>query len=158
MNYVFYTLFKHISFYNEFYDFAIKPLIFTMKLIAHYTQTQNRAKTLCFTMNSAPSSKTQVFTLNSHCFCMKHGVLFKNTRFYDELCYFQKKKVFTTNYTPCGWEPFWNLFGTGSGEWRSKAKPSRAEPGQDGPSRAEPSRAGPSQGQPGQWPSRAEPS
>ena len=26
------------------------------------------------------------------------------------------------NYTPCGWEPFWDLFGTGRGQWRSRAE------------------------------------
>ena len=57
------------------------------------------------------------------------------------------------NYAPYGWEPFWDLFGTGRGQWRSRAEPSRAGPGRAEPSRAEPSRAGPG----GDEPSRAEP-
>ena len=68
---------------------------------------------------------------------------------------FSKTAVFTMNYTPCGWEQFWDLFGTGRGQCQSRAEPSRAEPGRAGPSRAEPSRADPSRAEP--EPSQAEP-
>ena len=73
------------------------------------------------------------------------------------LC-FSKTSVFTMNYTPCGWEPFWDLFGTGRGQWQSRAEPSRAGTGRAEPSRAEPSRAEPSRAEPSRaGPGRAEP-
>ena len=85
------------------------------------------------------------------CIFQKHMLLLtRNTHLYF---YFSKTSVFTMNYTPCGWEPFWDLFGTGRGQWRSRAEPGRAEP-----SRAEPSRAGPGRAEPGRAePGRAEP-
>ena len=46
---------------------------------------------------------------------------------------FSKTTVFTMNYTPCGWEPFWDLFGTGRGQGRARAEP---EPSRAGPGRA----------------------
>ena len=45
------------------------------------------------------------------------------------------------NYTPCGWEPFWDLFGTGGAakiQGGSRGEPSRAEPSRVEPRRAEP--------------------
>ena len=68
------------------------------------------------------------------------------------LC-FSKTSVFTMNYTPCGWEPFWDLFGTGRSQYQSRAEPSRAGPGRAEPRRAEPSQAKPSRAEP----SRSEP-
>ena len=73
--------------------------------------------------------------------------------------YFSKTQVFTMNYAPRGWEPFWDLFGTGRGQGRARAEPSRAGPGRAGPSRAGPSRAEPSRAEPSRaGPGRAEPS
>ncbi len=72
---------------------------------------------------------------------------------------FSKTLVFTSTYTLRGWEPFRDLFGTGRGQWRSKAEPSRAGPSRAEPSRAGPGRAGPSRADPVRaGPSRAEPS
>ena len=50
----------------------------------------------------------------------------------------KKKLIFAMNYTLCSWELFWDLFGTGRGQWRRRAEPSWARP-----SRAEPERARP---------------
>ncbi len=68
---------------------------------------------------------------------------------------FTKKHSFYNELYTRGWEPFWDLFGTGRGQWQpSRAEPSRAWPGRAEPSRAEPSRAGPGRAEP----RRAEPS
>ena len=105
------------------------------------------------------------------CFTVKYYETQKIRGFYYETdyeehfyVYFSKTSVFTMNYTPCGWEPFWDLFGTGRGQWQSRAEPGRdgpgrAEPGRAEPSRAEQSRAGPGRAEPSRaGPSRAEPS
>ena len=84
------------------------------------------------------------------------------------MLFFPKTTCFTINYATFLQKhqflrcilPFLIPFGTGRGQWRSKAElgraePSRAEPGRAGPSRAEPSRAEPSRAR--AEPSRAEP-
>ena len=105
-------------------------------------------------MNSAHSSKSTVFTMNYAFFKWK-TIFFQKQQFLQWIMLsFSKTTVFTMNYTLCGWESFWDLFGTGRGQWQSRAEPSRAEPGRAEPSRAEPSRADSSRS----VPNRAKPS
>ncbi len=166
--YIFTPPSQNISFYKELGDFAIKTSIFTMKLIARHKQTQNHAKTLCFTMNSEHVSKTTVFTMNYaffpniNCVVQKRHVsqwimlsfsktsvfttnyppcsFSKNNMFYNELCdLFTKTTVFTMNFTIL--RPFWHRAGP-------EAEQSRAEPSRTGTGRAEPSRAGPGRAEP----------
>ncbi len=89
-----------------------------------------------FTMNYTPRffSKTLVFTMNDAIYFPKYQFLKWNLH----LLY---------------------LFGTGWGQWRSEAEPSRAGPSRAEPSRAGPGRAEPRRGEPSHAkPSRAEPS
>ena len=105
---------------------------------------------MCFTMNSAHFSKTLVSTLNyalfskkvmffpkTAVFTMNYALFFKNNSFYNELytaLFFSKTTVFTMNYALFFQKQqflqwiltFWELFGTGRGQRRSKAEPSRA--------------------------------
>ncbi len=87
-------------------------------------------------MNSEHVSNTYLFTLNGALFYKLNMTFQKHNVLQRILRCFSQNTVFTMNYTPCGWEPFWDLFGTGRGQWRSKAELGRAEP-----SRAEPRRA-----------------
>jgi len=99
--YIFTPPSQNISFYKKLGDFAIKTSIFTMKLIAHHKQTQNHAKTQCFTMNSEHVSKTSVFTMN-YAFFPKINCVFQKRHVSQWIMLsFSKTSVFTTNYTPC---------------------------------------------------------
>ena len=101
-------------------------------------------------MNSVHFSKSTAFTINSALFSGT-ALLVKKHVFvvFMNCAHFFPKQVFTTNYTLCGWESFWDLFSTGRGQWQSKAEPSRAEPARAEPSRAEPGRTGPGRAEPG---------
>ena len=136
-----------------------------MKLIARHKQTQNHAKTTCFTMSSEHVSKTLVFTMN-YDFLPKINCVFQKRHVSQWIMLsFSKTSVFTTNYTPCSFFPkhhvlpwimlyfykhisFYNAFyhfetflapgGASGGAKPSWAEPSRAEPGRAGPGQAEP--------------------
>ncbi len=92
-----------------------------------------------FTMNSEHFFKKISFYNDLFTFFVNKHVFFKNVSFYNELCYvFQKHQFFSINiHCPVG-SPFWDLFGTGRGQWRSRAEPARAEPSRAELSRAEP--------------------
>ena len=146
----FYTLFKYISFYNEFDYFAIKTLL---------PSTYNTTFMIPGRCNYKMSHKHTVFTMNS-------ALLFKNISFYDELCTFSinsvsfsKTTIFTMNYTlffknlsfynelytvrlGAILRPFWHRAGPVAEQ--SRAEPSRARAG---PSQAKPSPRVPSWGQ-----------
>ena len=60
----FYTLFKNLSFYNEFGYFAIEVSVFTMNFVTCFFGFNFCAKVSVFTMNSTHFSKSSVFTMN----------------------------------------------------------------------------------------------
>ena len=60
----FYTLFKNLSFYNEFGYFAIEVSVFTMNFVTCFFGFNFCAKVSVFTTNSTHFSKSSVFTMN----------------------------------------------------------------------------------------------
>ncbi len=125
--------YRNLSFYNDF-DHPLNKHSTKYKSNLFY----NEFYTCCKNTQKQPFLRWHLHLL----YTITH--IFQKHPFLQWLMHsFSKTTVFTSTYKLRGWEPFWDLFGTGWGQWRSKAEPSRAGPGRAKPSRAEPSRAGP---------------